>query len=543
MMANEIANNKISLVDENCKWFENNEKNLKNSEDQKKGGAYGDVVLRDNTACKYARKGWSKDCSMTREILTLRSLRHPNIIEIQKILFDGKESLCMVTPRASVSLWDWWFVNTYQDKFKGEPYNLQSRINYIHIVLYQICRAFAHLHSLKILHRDYKSRNTVVTFGISHLPLVQIIDFGSCRMMGDPESLDAFTKEELCTCTYRAPELWRGATPSWSSDMYSIGVVFFELLAFESFIELKQDDRLVFEQKYKELIESNSLGEPIFTTKALKRFLNESGEQFSFASQNAMNLLLSLLQPDPTRRPRAIDCLNHAYFKNSQFVQDLDRIIKEQPLLDHSNIPTKLLLPSLTMVSTPRIANIKSLLTLKELYFRAASHTTTWIAFQFLEWIQSVLFPKQSLASRHKEPKRLALAMACHYNENFSLTGVSEELKNDIIRYLLQAAEERFIPLIPQLGIGDGDLENFIVWSMFCLGGTLEYHKREAHYLWKCLKERKSYPERAWSLAIGKIAQKLKNEYEIGLALSAQKILNWISTTTSSEFQHELTKD
>jgi hypothetical protein len=254
-----------------------------------------------------------------------------------------------------------------------------------------------------------------------------------------------------------------------------------------------------------------------------------------------MNLLLSLLQPDPTRRPRASDVLHHSYFKNPLYANDLQRLEKEQPW--PHEIKQQLLLPMEISFSKPRLEKIKGLLNLKELHYRAASHATTWIAYQFYEWIQTKIYTEMNARfhiQRCQEPKHLALAMACHYNENFSLSGISENIRNNVIRYLLHAAEERFIPVIPQLGIPDTDLENFLVWAMFCLGGTLDYHKREAHHLWKCLRERKSFPERIWTSYIGKLAGLLKNEYEIGLALPSQKLLNWIKTTASEDFRKKI---
>jgi hypothetical protein len=87
-----------------------------------------------------------------------------------------------------------------------------------------LCRALAHAHAAFVLHRDVKAANVMKAAG-GHIVL---IDFGSGD---DTTPLGGRTTNRLVgTLAYMAPELLRGQAPSPQSDIYSLGVLLFNLV-------------------------------------------------------------------------------------------------------------------------------------------------------------------------------------------------------------------------------------------------------------------------------------------------------------------------
>ena len=92
-----------------------------------------------------------------------------------------------------------------------------------HIVS-QICSALGHAHSAGIIHRDVKPANVIVGAADD----VKVTDFGIARAVGDSKL--TLTGSVLGTAHYISPEQASGLDLSPHSDLYSLGVVMFEML-------------------------------------------------------------------------------------------------------------------------------------------------------------------------------------------------------------------------------------------------------------------------------------------------------------------------
>jgi serine/threonine-protein kinase len=89
-----------------------------------------------------------------------------------------------------------------------------------------ILTALEYSHRAGVVHRDIKPGNVMLT----HAGQVKVMDFGIARAVSDSAATVAQTTAILGTAQYFSPEQARGETVDARSDLYSTGVVLFELL-------------------------------------------------------------------------------------------------------------------------------------------------------------------------------------------------------------------------------------------------------------------------------------------------------------------------
>ncbi|CAM6001824.1 unnamed protein product, partial [Sphagnum balticum] len=99
-------------------------------------------------------------------------------------------------------------------------------------IIKQVCAAVAEAHRVRVIHRDLKPDNIILQGKDAASVSVKVVDFGVAKLVGDDASTGALTVEgKVCgSPAYMSPEQCRGAEFDYRCDIYSLGVVIFEML-------------------------------------------------------------------------------------------------------------------------------------------------------------------------------------------------------------------------------------------------------------------------------------------------------------------------
>ena len=145
------------------------------------------------------------------ESQAVAQLSHPNIVSVYDVSRGGDTEYIVMELIDGITL------KQYMEK-RGQL-NWRESLHFIT----QIMRGLSHAHSRGIIHRDIKPQNIMVLRDGS----VKVADFGIACLA---DSAQTMTQEALGSVHYISPEQARGDRPDARSDIYSSGVVLYEML-------------------------------------------------------------------------------------------------------------------------------------------------------------------------------------------------------------------------------------------------------------------------------------------------------------------------
>mmetsp|Transcript_47720 Transcript_47720/g.103840 ORF Transcript_47720/g.103840 Transcript_47720/m.103840 type:complete len:618 (+) Transcript_47720:52-1905(+) len=295
-------------------------------------GCFGRVMLVKQRrsghlrACKaVAIRSASERNLVDTEINILRSLNHPNILQMCEVYFDGCGQMHLVTELCEGG--DLLFRIAYHSHTLAEPMK-EGQVAYI---MQQILSATRYCHRRGIVHRDLKPANILFVDRTGRSPL-KIIDFGlasftetlrdSAREVEVPQGgargrlarmLPAVGGRQLIprlvlkqvmqragTLHYMAPEMVAGGSYDEKADNFSIGIIFCEMLTgWHPFFDPQVDNT---DSVHKKLMEPRPVELPPGLSEAV--------------SPEARELCRGLLERNPGRRLTAGQALAHPWFRD-----------------------------------------------------------------------------------------------------------------------------------------------------------------------------------------------------------------------------------
>ena len=177
--------------------------------------------------------------ALAREFRTLSSLRHPHIIGVRDYGFDLEQR-----PFYTMDFLDHIVPITHYARE-------QTFEECIDLIL-QFLQAMAYLHRRGIVHRDLKPDNVVVVDGV-----IKVLDFGLAASTDDASG-------SAGTLAYMAPECLDTGETTSASDLYSVGILMYEIFTGEHPFETEQFTRLI-QQILREIPSLSLLTESIHT--------------------------------------------------------------------------------------------------------------------------------------------------------------------------------------------------------------------------------------------------------------------------------------
>jgi len=271
-----------------------------------------DTKLKRTVALKFLPPELTRDPEakqrFIQEAQTASALEHTNVCSIHEIneTEDGQTFIVMACYEGE----------SLKKRLEREPLKLEEAID----IATQVALGLAKAHKQGIVHRDIKPANTFVTSD----GVVKIVDFGLAKLAGQTKLTRTGTT--VGTTAYMSPEQARGEEVDHRTDIWSLGVVLYEMLT----------GQLPFKGDYDQVVMYSILNEAPLHPRNLRADLPENIEQ----------IIMQALEKDPDRRCQSADEILQQLRMSSAAEK---QIVERQGLLKTLRQP-RVLLPAVVIV-------------------------------------------------------------------------------------------------------------------------------------------------------------------------------------------------
>lgn len=249
-------------------------------------GAFGKVFLLENPEgeqlalklCELLGRHPKEIMQTIQEVQLLAQLKHEHILRYVEASQEGGKLFIVTEYCANGDL------KCFLEEHGGTPMDERRLVEWIR----QITEALKYLHGLPkpVIHRDIKAANIFFDKNWN----TKLGDFGIARVR---QSVADLAETQCGTPMYMSPEVFAGIPYTDKTDIYSLGIMMYEMANMD-----------------KELILPQIL---LFKIVQHSAILMPTGY-----SQGVVDLLLAMIQKDPRQRPSAADILTRDVFRNTQ---------------------------------------------------------------------------------------------------------------------------------------------------------------------------------------------------------------------------------
>ena len=300
------------------------------------------------------------ESSLKRETEIMKHLNHPNIVKLFESIIDEKsENVYLIM--------EYFDRGDFSNFLKKRPLKEKYAVKY----LKQISDGIKYLLENKIIHRDLKPQNILV----SETGNLKITDFGFARYFDNDIMIQTICGSPM----YMAPEIMKNKKYNHKSDLWSIGVIFFEMLTGNTPFKAKNIYELI------RVIENDPIEIPT-------KFI---------LSNECRKLLLSLLEKNPDKRISWEDFFNH------EIIKMVDPFEEENKLMEISGLDA---FPSIPNTSNIFKSNLRPYSDLKKKHWKAIEQENKYQNENIITHNESSLF--------HSEINNPKLDLDLNFNFN-----------------------------------------------------------------------------------------------------------------------------
>lgn len=249
-----------------------------------------DTILDRNVAIKTFKIDANDEDAVkrfNREAKAVTSLSHPNIVSIYDVENEGDFYYLILEYVEGMTLKDYMMKNP------------KMPIETIVHISKQIADGLCHAHQNGIIHRDIKPQNILMNENLT----CKITDFGIARAYGDTTLTQ--TNQMLGTVYYLSPEQARGNVATAQSDIYSLGILIFEMITGQ--IPFKGESAVAIALKH------------------LQEELPDIDKYRENVPQSVKNIVLKATMKNPNER----------YISSKELAEDLETVLNPERLYEN----------------------------------------------------------------------------------------------------------------------------------------------------------------------------------------------------------------